>query len=80
MESDLDIIMHYHGCHMDACGNGWSLIWTLSWLAHGYHGWPMDALRERMEPDLDFIMVATWMLCGNGWNWTLTWLAPGCSA
>ena len=25
----------------------------------------MDALRERMESDLDVIMVGTWMLCGN---------------
>ena len=33
----------------------------------------MDALRERMESDLDVIMVGTWMLCGNGWSliWTL---------
>ena len=28
----------------------------------------MDALRERMESDLDVIMVGTWMLCGNGWS------------
>ena len=55
----------------------------------------MDALRERMESDLDVIlagawmesdldviMVGTWMLCGNGWSliWTLSWLAHGCSA
>ena len=32
MESDLDVIMV--GTWM-LCGNGWSLIWTLSWLAHG---------------------------------------------
>ena len=32
MESDLDVIMV--GTWMP-CGNGWSLIWTLSWLAHG---------------------------------------------
>ena len=37
----------------------------LSWLVHGYHGWHMDALRERMESDLDVIMVGTWMLCGE---------------
>ena len=41
------------------CENGWSLGGRFSWLAHGccaengwalggrYHGWPMDALRER---------------------------------
>ena len=75
MESDLDVIMV--GTWM-LCGNGWSLIWTLSWLAHGcsagmhgvgsgrYHGWHTDALREWMESDLDVIMVGTWMLCGNG--------------
>ena len=47
------------------CGNGWSLIWTLSWSAHG-------CLREWMESDMDVIMVGTWMLCGNGWSliWT----------
>ena len=28
----------------------------------------MDALWEWMESDLDVIMVATWMLCGNGWS------------
>ena len=32
MQSDLDVIMV--GTRM-LCGNGWSLIWTLSWLAHG---------------------------------------------
>ena len=32
MESDLDVIMV--GTWM-LCGSGWSLIWTLSWLAHG---------------------------------------------
>ena len=32
MESDLEVIMV--GTWM-LCGNGWSLIWTLSWLAHG---------------------------------------------
>ena len=51
----------------------------LSWLVHGYHGWHMDALRERMESDLDVIMVGTWMLCGNGGSliWTLSWFAHG---
>ena len=68
MESDLDVIML--GTWM-LCGNGWSLIWTLSCLAHGcsagmdgvgsgrYHGWHMDALREWMESDLDVIMLGT---------------------
>ena len=32
MESDLDVIMA--GTTM-LCGNGWSRIWRLSWLAHG---------------------------------------------
>ena len=32
MESDLDVIM---GGTWMLCGNGRSLIWTLSWLAHG---------------------------------------------
>ena len=48
----------------------------LSWLAHGcsasgrYHEWPMDALWEWMESDLDVIMVGTWMLCGkSGLGW-----------
>ena len=70
MESDLDVIM----VGTWICGNRWSLIWTLSWLAH--------ALREWMESDLDVIMLGTWMLCGNGWSliWTLSWLAHGCSA
>ena len=45
MESELDVIMV--GTWM-LCGNGWSLIWTLSWLAHG-------CLREWMESDLDVI-------------------------
>ena len=71
MESDLDVIMV--GTWM-LCRNGWSLIWTVSWLAHG--------CSARMESDLDVIMVGTWMLCGNGWSliWTLSWLAHGCSA
>eukprot|EP00439_Symbiodinium_sp_Y106_P064969 s177_g10.t1 len=76
MKSDLDVIMV--GTWM-LCGNGWSPIWTLSWLAHGcsagmdgvwsgrYHGWHMDALRAWMESDLDFIMVGT-----HGWG---TWTA-----
>ena len=52
MGSDLDVITV--GTWM-LCGNGWSLIWTLSCLAH--------ALREWMESDLDVIMVGTWTLC-----------------
>ena len=71
MGSDLDVVTV--GTWM-LCVNGWSLIWTLSCLAH--------AVREWMESDLDVIMVDTWMLCGNGWSliWTLSWLAHGCSA
>ena len=49
-----------------------------------YHAWPMDAVREWMESDLDVIMVGTWMLCGigNGYGliWMLSWLAHGCTA
>ena len=72
MEYDLDVIMLSTWM---LCGSGWGLIWTLSWLANGcsegmdgvwsgrYHAWQMDALRERMESDLDVIMVCTWMLC-----------------
>ena len=61
------------------CSAGWmEFVRTLSWLPHGcsvgmdevssgrYHGWDMDALREWMKSHLDVIMVATWMLCGNG--------------
>ena len=84
MESDLDVIMV----------GTWSVIWTLSWLAHGcaagmdrvssgrYHGWHMDALRGWMESDLDVIMVGTRMLCGSGWSLisALSWLARGSSA
>ena len=35
------------------------------------HGWPMDALRIRMESDLsdlDVIIAGPWMLCGFGWS------------
>ena len=44
-----------------------------------YHGTPMDALRERMESDLDIGMIGTWMLCGNGWSllWSISWWAHG---
>ena len=76
-EFDLDVIMV--GPWM-LCGNGWSLIWT--WLAHGcsVREWmesdemdvimvgPMDALRAWMGPDLNVIMVGTWMRCGHGWG------------
>ena len=54
MESDLDAVMV--GTWM-LCRNGWSLIWTLSWLHID-----MDALREWMESDLDVIMVGTWLV------------------
>ena len=48
----------------------------------GNHAWPMDAVWEWMESNLDVIMLGPWMLCGNGWSliWTLSWLAHGCSA
>ena len=42
-------------------GNGWSLLWTLSWLGHG-----CSAGMDRVCGNV--IMVATWMLCGNGWS------------
>ena len=34
----------------------------------------MDALRERMESDLDVIMVGTWMLCGNDMDALRQWM------
>ena len=49
MGSDLDVIMV--GTWM-LCGNGWGLIWTLSWLAHGGPA-GMDG------SDLDVIMIGT---------------------
>ena len=42
-------------------GNGWSLLWTLSWLGHG-----CSAGMDRVCGNV--IMFATWMLCGNGWS------------
>ena len=56
MESDLDVIT---GGPWMLCTNGWSLIWTISWLAHGV------LCANRMESDLDVIMVGPWMLCEN---------------
>ena len=52
MESDLDVIML--GPWM-LCGNGWSLIWTLSCLSHGC------SAGVNIGSDLDVIMVGTWM-------------------
>ena len=43
------------------CGNGWSLLWTLSWLGHG-----CSVGMDRVCGNV--IMVGTWMLCGNGWS------------
>ena len=42
----------------------------------------MNAVSERMESDLDVIMVGPWMLRVNGWSliWTLSWLPHGCFA
>ena len=92
MESDLDVIMVRTWM---LCGNGWSLIWTLSCLAHGLREWMESDLDVIMESDLDGIMVGVlgWGLSGryHGWprdalrermgfEWTLSWLAHGCSA
>ena len=44
----------------------WMLCVNGRGLSGRYHGWPMDALRERMGSDLDVIMVGPWMLCVNG--------------
>ena len=65
MESDLDVIMV---CTWMLCGNGWSLIWTLSCLAHGLREWMESDLDVIMESDLDGIMVGRWMLCVLGWG------------
>ena len=44
------------------CGNGWGR-------GGRYHGWAMDALRERMGSGWTLhVMVGPWMLCGNGWG------------
>ena len=53
------------------CVNGWSLIWTLQ-----YHDWPMDALRDRPESDLDVIIIGPWMLMDGVPNWPVQ-LGPG---
>ena len=91
MESLLDVIS-YHGWDMDArewiefvgtsswlphgCSAGMDgVVGTLSWLPHG-----CSVGKDRVCRNV--IMVATWMLCGNGWSllWTLSWLGHGCSA
>ena len=74
MESPLDVIMvgtwmlcrnewslreRYQGCHMDALREWMEFVGTLSWLPHGCSV-GMDRVCWNV------IMVATWMLCGNG--------------
>ena len=49
----------YHGWHMDALWERTEFVWTLSWLGHG-----CSVGAQRVC--LDVIMVATWMLGGNG--------------
>ena len=65
----------HHGCHMDALREWMEFVGSLSWLPHGCSA-GMDGVCGNV------IMVATWMLCGNGWSlpWTLSWLGHGCSA
>ena len=65
----------YQGCHMDALREWMEFVGTLSWLPHG-----CSVGMDRVCGNV--IMVATWMLCGNGWSliWTLSWLGQRCSA
>ena len=67
---------------MDALWEWIEFVGTLSWLPHG-----CSVGTDRVCGNV--IMVATWMLCGNGWRdalweWiefvgTLSWLPHGCS-
>ena len=50
---------HYHGCHMDALWEWIEFVGTSSWLPHGCSV-GMDRVCWNV------IMVATWILCGNG--------------
>ena len=80
----------YQGCHMDALREWMEFVGTLSWLPHGcFVG--MDGVCGKLprggSVGMDrvcgnVIMVATWILCGNGWSliWTLSWLGQRCSA
>ena len=65
----------YHGWDMDALREWIEFVGTSSCLPHGCSA-GMGGVCG------DVIMVATWMLCGNGWSllWTLSWLGHGCSA
>ena len=49
----------YHGWDMDALREWIEFVGTLSWLPHGCSA-GMDGVCGNV------IMVATWMLCGNG--------------
>ena len=51
----------YHGCHMDALREWIEFVGTLSGLPHG-----CSVGMDRVCGNV--IMVATWMLCGNGWS------------
>ena len=86
---------------MDALPEWIEFVGTLSWLPHGcsvgmdevssgrYHGWGHGCSVGMDRVCGNVIMVATWMLCGNGWRdalweWiefvgTLSWLPHGCS-
>ena len=50
-----------HGWDMDALPEWLEFVGTLSGLPHGCSA-GMDGVRGNL------IMVATWMLCGNGWS------------
>ena len=54
-------VERYHGCHMDALWEWIEFVGTLSWLPHG-----CSAGMDRVCGNV--IMVATWMLCRNGWS------------
>ena len=64
-----------HGWDMDALPEWLEFVGTLSGLPHG-----CSVGMDRVCGNV--IIVATWMLCGNGWSllWTLSWLGHGCSA
>ena len=59
----IEFVERYHGWDMDA-------LWEWIEFVERYHGWDMDALWEWIQfvdgVCGNVIMVATWMLCGNG--------------
>ena len=57
----IEFVERYHGWDMDALWEWIEFVGTLSWLPHG-----CSAGMDRVCGNV--IMVATWMLCGNGWS------------